>query len=805
LEDLFGRDEYEIFSNLPTENAKAIAYLKFTEDGVKEFQEVFGTLLTGGSLKKTKGGEAGFVLYNDSFGIISYTETDMSIEESIEELNSSLKSLYGWLPYSYGSSMRNEEFGFKVEIRKIGEREITVIYFKSDVSKQTPICIWREGGVTKTLITFGYPTYGIVEPYAGSLEQPANNGAESPLIGYALKTLSEMPPKQYDKKFEGTCDVVLEKEYDTSKVKEFFKDAEDIKKSIPVSGKLFGELKLSANLGKEFSSWNGSVYGTLFGNDNADNLVFVLKANSSDYNLCYSSGYGNEKSEIIGRDGKKACLKTGSSGFLTINLRFVTLERKVGDYAITLFSYVKENKDVSIEEAKNIIFSVNLPGEEQNWTDKMSFKVRVYEMPTGSLKQQPVAEAKVDVYNQSYTYEDGVSKRKLIKTAYTDDNGIAKFENLEIGSYNVETSKAGYLKDTEYVYAGRTDVSVMLRQIEPLVVNVKESSGYRYGYGTPISEAKVELYNGSAYGYEYDYGYTLLKTKYTDVNGVVDFGKVNIESGKVKVSKEGYYNDTEYVSTYSKNIIVYLTPTQKGTLRVYVDEVAEGHPYPNYPALAGAKIELYNKSGSEYTLVKTLYTNSGGIADFGYVDIEGGKIEASKDGYYNSTEIIRRGMITFVTTFAVRLVKVVGNASANYPIIQAAGSGCMTPSKDQAPPEWVIGSPDGKRACFWETRPIVGRFDKTITVSKFNLTVAANSVSVNRPLEVLISNDANCYYDALEENFTSYTHYATFTPDVASELKEYVVSNGTVNARCIAVKDMTNDVNGYYIDAIGVK
>jgi hypothetical protein len=75
---------------------------------------------------------------------------------------------------------------------------------------------------------------------------------------------------------------------------------------------------------------------------------------------------------------------------------------------------------------------------------------------------------------------------------------------------------------------------------------------------------------------------------------------------------------------------------------------------------------------------------------------------------------------------------------------------------------------------------------------------------VNRPLEVLISNDANCYYDALEENFTSYTHYATFTPDVASELKEYIVSNGTVNARCIAVKDMTNDVNGYYIDAIGV-
>jgi hypothetical protein len=88
---------------------------------------------------------------------------------------------------------------------------------------------------------------------------------------------------------------------------------------------------------------------------------------------------------------------------------------------------------------------------------------------------------------------------------------------------------------------------------------VKESSGYRYGYGTPISEAKVELYNGSAYGYEYGYGYTLLKTKYTDVNGVADFGKVNIESGKVKVSKEGYEDGVQYVSSYNRNVTVYLT------------------------------------------------------------------------------------------------------------------------------------------------------------------------------------------------------------------------------------------------------
>jgi hypothetical protein len=758
-------NKYELFSNIPSEGATSAVFVDLKEDTFGEMSSMLGTILGGTKLKDLKGAQFALLSYENggSAGVLQ-VKTNLELNELLEGLPSGYEDLVN-------------------ETKQIDGKEVVLLYQKYDNKKENPVCMWREGEWLKFLYYQKGYTYAVD---GNILNEPFSNDSTR-------------------------CDNILEKKYDTEKAGELLASSAEMKNKFSAAGTFFGE-------GMAYIE-NSSAYISLFGDGNGDYAVAMLQGKKAGNNLCYNDSSSGGRAEVVIRDNKEACLKemkqsSSSSYPIPMSMSFIYIERRVGNYSLMVFAYVKEKKDAVINNAEDIIFSIDFPGEETRWTDKMTLTVDVYETEGSSLQRIPVADANVSLYKYGYPiydYEyspDGVAPtRAPIRSAKTNDNGVVKFTDLEIGSYSVEATKDGYSKGTDYVYAGDTNSSIRLQKLEPLRVNVREGS---YSSGIPVAEAKVVLYNessifadGGAGGYTQSY--EVIDTKYTNASGVADFGKINVDNGEVEVSKEGYYNSTGYVSSYSRNVTVYLTPSKKGALKVYVDEVAAGDPFPNYPTVAGAKIELYNKSGGGYALLKTLYTDSSGIADFGYIDIDEGKIEASKEGYYKSTGIIRSGMVTFVTTFTVRLVKVVGNASADYPIIQAAGSGCMTPSKDQAPPEWVIGSPDGKRACFWETRPIVGRFDKTITVSKFNLTVAANSVSVNRPLEVLISNDANCYYDALEENFTSYTHYATFTPDVASELKEYVVSNGTVNARCIAVKDMTNDVNGYYIDAIGVK
>ena len=587
---------------------------------------------------------------------------------------------------------------------------------------------------------------------------------------------------------------MMEREYDTKKAEQLLAGSEEMKKKFAGGGKSFGD-------GMAYIE-NSSAYVSLFGDENGDYVVAMLQGERTDGNLCYNDSYSGGSAEVVKRGDKEACLKemkeSSSSYIMPMSVSLIYLERRVGDYSLMVVAYAKEKKGAVINEAENIIFGLDFQGQEVEWTDRMNLSVNVYETEEGSLQRIPVADADVKLYKYGYSYTDyeygGMTTLEAVRSAKTDDNGIAEFRDLEIGSYTVEATREGYAKGTDYVYASDTNSSIRLQKLEPLMVTVTEGAYPR----APVAGAKVKLYNMTE-----SYEYELIKTNYTDSNGTVNFGKIDM-TGKVEVSKEGYKNNTATVGAYStRNITIYLTPVGKGMLKVYADESVAGDPFPNYPPVSEAKIELYNKSGGSYMLVKTLYTNSSGIADFGYVSTEG-KIEASKNGYYNSTAIIRADTITYVTTFTVRLVKVAGNASADYPLIQAGGSGCMTPSKDRAPPEWIIGLPDGKGACFWETEPVYGSFGKLINVSGFNLTVAPNEVSVNKTLQLLTSESESCFEEASAGLFGTYRPYAVFTPSMRG-YHEYVVSTGTVSARCIAVRDTVEDVNGYYIDSVAVR
>jgi hypothetical protein len=604
---------------------------------------------------------------------------------------------------------------------------------------------------------------------------------------------------------EKRCDTILENKYDTKNARELLAESAGIGGRFTIPNIMFGE-------GMTYSQ-NKSVYVAVFGDDNGDYGVAISNADSSGNNLCYTSS-GGGKAEVVTRGDKQACVMdySGITSLYPLSSlgggkQFLSIQRNVGNYSVMLGAYAKDSQDKVKSNAEDIIFGISLPGEEQSWTDKMSLHVKVYEMATGSLEQQPVADAKVELYNQSYSY-GGVSSVEPVKTAYTDDNGIVNFGNLDIGYYTIAASKPGYSKNTAYEYpGGSANISIMLQPVQPLRVTVRESAKYTNGgsyYGNVIAGAKVDLYNNTGSGdSSYSSAYAWVKTVYTDDSGVADFGKINVDRGKVEVTKEGYYSDTEYVSSYSRNITAYLSKVvSEGELKVYVSESGTNS---NYPAVEGAKIELYSRSGGSYTLLQTHYTDSSGIADFGNVSISEGRIEGSKNGYYNSTEVITpTNAPRFVTTFTMTLVKVAGNASADYPLVRAGGSGCINPNKADAPPEGIIGSPDGNGACFWETEPIFGTFGKTITFSKLNLTISPNPISVNKPLEVFTSGSTKCYEEALTGNFSSYVKYAVFTTDVANKFKGYVVSNGTTSAMCIAVKDMTSDGYGEYIDSVRV-
>jgi hypothetical protein len=275
----------------------------------------------------------------------------------------------------------------------------------------------------------------------------------------------------------------------------------------------------------------------------------------------------------------------------------------------------------------------------------VTFGVKVHDTYGGAVEG-----AKVDLYKGS---SDSVeSQDSLIATADTDNNGVANFNGISIsGLMHIRISKDGYISILRDItesdkVSGFIDV-YLNEEPKPLRVTVEGGSGYG-GYN-PVAGARVDLYNNTGYSaYSYGTNYVLLDTKYTDDYGVVNFGKVNIDSGEVVVSKDGYYNSTMYVSTFSRNISVYLTAEsysyhEKGQLVVTVKEgdyIAGGYWNLGHSPITEARVDLYNGSGNQpgYTLIRTEYTNEDGIADFGEIDIYSDKVVVSKDGYHNYTE-----------------------------------------------------------------------------------------------------------------------------------------------------------------------
>lgn len=154
-----------------------------------------------------------------------------------------------------------------------------------------------------------------------------------------------------------------------------------------------------------------------------------------------------------------------------------------------------------------------------------------------------------------------------------------------------------------------------------------------------------------------------------------------------------------------------------------------------------------------------------------------------------------------------------------YPVVAAESSGCISPSRAQAPPWNMLGMPDGLTACFWERSSwdnllpgIFGTFNKSITVKefRFNMSCAKDYTLI----KLYISNASDCWEKILPpfNDNSSYVFYAQTTPG-SGPLHEITLANGTVDARCFWFKDVTDETKppwneiyhyGCEVDALGI-
>src|SRR5271157_5125087 len=126
-------DRYALFSYLPPEGAKGAVFVDLKQSAFTEITSLLGTVLSG-KAKDIKGMQIAILSYDDgsSAGIIQM-QTDLGIGDVL-----------GGIPsYYLGVSSVGSEF--TNETKQIGGKSVTLLYSKSDTTKDNPICTWRDG------------------------------------------------------------------------------------------------------------------------------------------------------------------------------------------------------------------------------------------------------------------------------------------------------------------------------------------------------------------------------------------------------------------------------------------------------------------------------------------------------------------------------------------------------------------------------------------------------------------------------------------------------------------------------------
>lgn len=509
-------DEFEIFSNLPTENASVIMQVNLNEKSFAEVSKIIGSIL-GGGIKEIKGAQMGIVLSNDTTGIIIYVGTNKTVSEVLQEAR---------VP---SSGLTN---------RTIGGKVVTVIEIGSGINS---VCLWKDGDWLKILTT----QQGVL-PY---------------LSASGTSSLYSIKPKEAEQ-----CYDIMQKSYDTAYVRDFFKETEEFKQRITVNGEYLGEIRaVSKNVNmsllaslpgmeeKVKEAFNkpisASGYSVFSGDDNVDYSISISHSGGlmgNDKLPCYNLSilFVKQESEIVKQNGKEACLSKSEISYGTLSIEILSAARSVGNYSISASAYVKGDSSKVRDYLEGVVFSQSFEGNERGWTDKMSPKVKVLEgskyeiLLNTSAEKKPLEGVKVSLYalNESYltmpTSFTASMKGSFIETVMTNSLGEADFEELPDAIYYVEANKSGYTSDYGTVSPGTSYTELYIQPKLPVEVKVTD-----YSSSLPLGGAKVDLYKGSV----------LISTSYTDSDGIASFGNITVDSGEVIVNKTGYDVRTSYI------------------------------------------------------------------------------------------------------------------------------------------------------------------------------------------------------------------------------------------------------------------
>jgi len=233
----------------------------------------------------------------------------------------------------------------------------------------------------------------------------------------------------------------------------------------------------------------------------------------------------------------------------------------------------------------------------------------------------PISNALVECYYQS--------NGSLHSLGYTSFDGEYRFENLEVGWYDIEVNKVGYYSQTQSTYinwAGDDDYLTFNLQGLPPHSGYIEVTVNDIDSMTPIQSAEVVCRSNDG---------EFFKSGYTDASGFYNITGLSVGIWEVEVLKFGYEPISKSETINWNGDDDYLTfnlqsnPLDSGFLEIKVlDE------YSNDP-IDGALVKCWNESSG--SLINLGYTDGLGIYNITGLYPGSYKVEVSFTDYRNGT------------------------------------------------------------------------------------------------------------------------------------------------------------------------
>ena len=326
------------------------------------------------------------------------------------------------------------------------------------------------------------------------------------------------------------------------------------------------------------------VLKSTIGNINIDGIEFELYGTSD-------SGREISITAITDKDGK---------AFFN-NVPIGTYSIREVDETVDLAYLVANEQDVVV--VYNETVTTEFFNEEKSGT------IQVSKTTTGNLN---IADIGFELYGKSD------SGRDISIIARTNEDGIATFDGIPVGSYSIR--EVGETVDTAYLVADEQEVTVIYGEtVEKEFFNVEKTGEIQVSKLTTgnlnIADIDFELYGKS------DSGRDISIIATTDKNGKAIFSKIPI--GSYSIREVGKTVDTAYLVADEQDVTVIYGETVN---KEFFNEEKTGEIQVSKSTIGNLNIgnidfELYGKSDSGRDILITAITDENGKALFNKIPI----------------------------------------------------------------------------------------------------------------------------------------------------------------------------------------